>query len=85
MAISVVALPFFSLAQGTTTALQQVPVTFYSSVSFLKSAIPGEKHAKFSGRIMDVSRRALMPEAGNKAGNGGTYRLRVYSAVPAVT
>jgi hypothetical protein len=50
----------FSLAQGTTTASPQVQVTFYSSGSFLKSAIPGDKHAKFSGRIMDGDKQLAM-------------------------
>jgi hypothetical protein len=32
----------------------------YSSGSFLKSAIPGDKHAKFSGRIMDGNNQLAM-------------------------
>ena len=48
-----------SLAQGT-TASPQVQVTFYSSGSFLRSAIPGDKNAKFSGRIMDGNNQLAM-------------------------
>jgi len=48
-----------SLAQGT-TASPQVQVTFYSSGSFLRSAIPGDKHAKFAGRIMDGNNQLAM-------------------------
>jgi hypothetical protein len=40
-------------AQSTPAASTQVQVTFYSSGSFLKGYIPGYKHAKFNGRIMD--------------------------------
>jgi hypothetical protein len=47
------------LAQGTQAATQ-VPVTFYSSGSFLKSAIPGYKHGKFAGRIMDGQKQLAM-------------------------
>jgi len=49
-----------SLAQGTPTASPQVQVTFYSSGRFLRSAIPGDKHAKFSGRIMDGNNQLTM-------------------------
>ncbi len=52
VALSVALTHVFSLAQVTTIASPQAEVTFYSSGSFLKSAIPGDKHAKFSGRIM---------------------------------
>ncbi len=48
------------LAQGTATASPQVEVTFYSSGSFLKGMIPGDKHAKFSGRIMDGDKQLAM-------------------------
>jgi|SRR5580765_3379420 len=42
--------------QSTSTpaaALPQVKVTFYASGHFVKSAMPGYKYGKFSGRIMD--------------------------------
>jgi hypothetical protein len=40
-------------AQGNTVAPAQVKVTFYASGNFLKSAMPGYKYGKFTGRIMD--------------------------------
>jgi len=49
-----------SLAQLTTKPAAPVEVTFYSSGSFLKSAIPGDKHAKFAGRIMDGDHQLAM-------------------------
>lgn len=60
VAISVAVISLLSLAQDKATASQQAQVTFYSSGSFLKSAIPGEKHAKFSGRIMDGDKQLAM-------------------------
>jgi hypothetical protein len=60
VALSVALTHVFSVAQVTTTVSPRVEVTFYSSGSFLKSAIPGDKHAKFSGRIMDGDKQLAM-------------------------
>jgi hypothetical protein len=51
-----------SVAQATTPP--QAEVTVYSSGSFLKSAIPFNKHAKFAGRIMDGDNQLAMLEFG---------------------
>jgi hypothetical protein len=40
----------------------KVPVTFYSSGSFLKGSIPGYKYGKFAGRIMDGHQQLAMLE-----------------------
>jgi hypothetical protein len=59
LALSVALAPAFSVAQVTTTS-PQVEVTFYSSGSFLKSAIPGNKRGTFAGRIMDGDNQLAM-------------------------
>jgi hypothetical protein len=59
-----------SLALGTGCSVAQtnpspkVEVTFYSSGSFLKSAIPFNRHAKFVGRIMDGDNQLAMLMSG---------------------
>ncbi len=53
------------VAQGTTAVVPQVQVTFYSSGSFLKSAMPGYKYGKFSGRIMDEKGQLAMLTPGH--------------------
>jgi hypothetical protein len=58
LALSIALAPACSVAQATTSP--QVEVTFYSSGSFLKSAIPFNKHAKFAGRIMDGDNQLAM-------------------------
>jgi hypothetical protein len=58
LALSIALAPSCSVAQATTSP--QVEVTFYSSGSFLKSAIPFNKHAKFAGRIMDGDNQLAM-------------------------
>jgi hypothetical protein len=65
VALSLVLTNLFSLAQGTTAASPQVQVTFYSSGRFLKSAIPGNKHAMFLGRIMDGNKQLAMLTPGH--------------------
>ncbi len=54
----------FSFAQVATTASPQVEVTFYSSASFLKSAIPLNEHSQFRGRIMDGHNQLAMLGSG---------------------
>ena len=44
----------------------QVQVTFYSSGSFLKSAMPDYKYGKFSGRIMDEKGQLAMLTPGHR-------------------
>jgi hypothetical protein len=53
LAICLVPANLSLFAQGATVVSPQVQVTFYSSGNFLKSAMPGYKYGKFSGRIMD--------------------------------
>jgi hypothetical protein len=62
LALSIAWEPAHSLAQASTPA--QAEVTFYSSGSFLKSAIPFNKHATFAGRIMDGDNQLAMLEYG---------------------
>ena len=62
LALTIACEPARSVAQATTSP--QVEVTFYSSGSFLKSAIPFNKHAKFAGRIMDGDNQLAMLTSG---------------------
>ncbi len=60
LAMCIVSAVISSSAQSTPTLPPQVKVTFYASGNFLKSAMPGYKYGKFSGRIMDEYNQLAM-------------------------
>jgi hypothetical protein len=53
VAFSIFVFAHAAWTQSKTVGPPQVQVTFYSSGSFLKAAIPGYKYGNFAGRIMD--------------------------------
>lgn len=61
--ILLLALP--ALAQTPVPVAPQVEVTFYSSGSFMKAAIPGYKYGDFAGKIFDERNQLAMLRPGH--------------------
>jgi hypothetical protein len=61
--IFLLVVPIFS--QTVTATAPKAQVTFYSSGSFLKTAIPGYKYGDFAGRIFDEYDQLAMIRSGN--------------------